>query len=94
MPKYVDIRNIKDINGITMNGTITCKNTSANWFNAGGGILFDVNTENGKQLVHKEYVFNKNTTNIYLDMTDYSNLLVNGTPVKATKEDVAKLKLN
>ena len=52
--------NPRTIKNITLNGEITCTDTSAEWYCAGGGIYFELTDELGNsKLIHKEYKFNQ-----------------------------------
>lgn len=85
---YIIPRDVRKISSITMHGTIECENDSANWYSAGGGLMFDVKTDNGKKLVYQEYAFNKDTTNISIDFGSYENIKYDGNPVEIAEEQI------
>lgn len=85
---YIIPRDVRKISSITMHGTIECENGSANWYSAGGGLMFDVETDSGKKLVYQEYAFNKDTTNISIDFGNYENIKYDGNPVEITEEQI------
>ena len=43
--EYIIPRSIRDISSITVYGEISCKDKSAIWYSAGGGLLFEVSTQ-------------------------------------------------
>ena len=52
--------NPRTFKNITLNGEISCTDTSAEWYCAGGGIYFELTDELGNsKLIHKEYKFNQ-----------------------------------
>lgn len=71
---YIIPRNVRDIANITVYGTITCSDSSAIWYSAGGGLLFEAETDQGNLIVYKDYTFNKDTTNISIDFSSYDNI--------------------
>ena len=74
--------NPRTIKNITLNGEITCTDTSAEWYCAGGGIYFELTDELGNsKLIHKEYKFNQGNTKITVDFTDNSDFICNEQPV-------------
>lgn len=85
---YIIPRDVRKISSITMHGTIECENGSANWYSAGGGLMFDVETDSGKKLVYQEYAFNKDTTNISIDFGSYENIKYDGNPIEITEEQI------
>lgn len=85
---YIIPRDVRKISSITMHGTIKCENDSTNWYSAGGGLMFDVQTENGKKLVYQEYAFNKDTTDISIDFGNYGNIKYEGVPFEMTEEQI------
>lgn len=85
---YIIPRDIRKISCIIMHGTIECANGSANWYSAGGGLMFDVETDSGKKLVYQEYAFNKDTTNISIDFGSFENIKYDGNPVEITEEQI------
>ncbi len=93
MPKnedgdFIISRNIRDVSNITLHGTITCDSKSAAWYTAGGGLMFDINTDSGKKLVYKEYTFNKDTTDISIDFENYDNIKFEGNLIDITEEQI------
>lgn len=70
---FIIPRNIRDVANITVYGNINIAD-SAVWYSAGGGLLFEANTDDGVKMVYKDYVFNKDTTNVSIDFEDYDNI--------------------
>lgn len=71
---YIIPRSPRDISSITIYGNISINDKSAIWYSAGGGLLFEAETENGREMVYKDYTFNKDTTNVSIDFSSYDNL--------------------
>jgi len=77
------------IKKIVLNGTLTCKDQSAEWYSAGGGIFFESLDESGKmKFIHKEYKFNHGETKVTVDFTDNSNFFYDGQPIQT---DISKV---
>lgn len=85
---YIIPRDVRKISSITMHGTIKCENGSANWYSAGGGLMFDVETDNGKKLVYQEYAFNKDTANLTINFGNYKNIKFDGKPIAIKEEQI------
>lgn len=71
---YIIPRSPRDISYVTMYGNISINDKSAIWYSAGGGLLFEAETENGREMVYKDYTFNKDTTNVSIDFSSFDNL--------------------
>ena len=66
-------RNIKDISEITVYGNISYKEPAL-WYSAGGGILFETETDDGNVWTYKDYSFSRNTTSVSISFDSYDNL--------------------
>lgn len=71
---YIIQRNLRDIANITVYGNISYENGSAVWYSAGGGLLFEAQTDDGVKIVYKDYVFNKDTINVSINFENYDNI--------------------
>lgn len=71
---YIIPRNVRDISSITVNGSISCSNSSAIWYSAGGGLLFEAETDSGTKMVYKDYTFSRGTTSVSIDFESYDNI--------------------
>lgn len=71
---YIIPRSPRDISYVTIYGNISIDDKSAIWYSAGGGLLFEAETENGREMVYKDYTFNKDTTNVSIDFSSFDNL--------------------
>ncbi len=85
---YIISRNIAEITYITLHGSISCDCKTAMWYNAGGGILFFVNKDDKTQLIYKEFAFNKDTTNIVIDIEKYENMEYNDKIVTINEDEI------
>lgn len=71
---YIIPRNVRDISNITVYGSISCSDSSAIWYSAGGGLLFEADTDEGTKMVYKDYSFSRGTTNVSIDFESYDNI--------------------
>ena len=85
---YVIPRDIRDISGITVYGNIVNKGKAAIWYCAGGGLMFEANINGKQEMVYKDYTFNKDTTNISIDFSDYDNLKWGYKPMSVEEEQI------
>ena len=71
---YIIPRNVRDIANITVYGHIESKNPAI-WYSAGGGLMFEADTGGASpEMVYKDYTFNRDTSNVSIDFTDYNNI--------------------
>ncbi len=81
---YVILRDPQLIESITLNGSISCTDASAEWYCAGGGIYFDMTDEHGNsRYIHKDYKFNQGNTSININFSDNSDFKCNGQFIQA-----------
>lgn len=72
---FIIPRCIDNIESVTLRGSITSKNIHEDWYNAGGGIMFEQASDNGeKKLVYHEYTFSKDICEVTVDLTDPATL--------------------
>jgi len=71
---FIIPRNVRDISNITVCGNIQYNNSSAVWYSAGGGLLFEAETEDGTKMVYKDYSFSRGTTNVSIDFESFDNI--------------------
>lgn len=82
-------RNPSTIKKITLNGTISCNDNTAQWYCAGGGIFFELFDGMGNATyIHKEYKFNNDNTNVSIDFTNNSDFYLDGESVQT---DITKV---
>lgn len=66
------LRDVRDISSVTLYGTIQCTDTTAIWYSAGGGLLFEVKDDTGaSQMVYKDYTFTKDISSVSVDFTNF-----------------------
>lgn len=88
---YIIERNPRTIQSITINGSIQCMNDEAEWFCAGGGILFAFPYDSEEPtLIHKEYQFHERDAQILIDFTDDSTFMYDSKPISASINDVSE----
>ena len=71
---YIIPRNVQDIENVTLCGTLSCNSDTADWYSAGGGLMFEVVENGDKRFAYREYQFNKDTSKITVNFSDYTNL--------------------
>lgn len=71
---YIIPRNVRNISSITVSGNIVYAEKSAVWYSAGGGLLFEAKIEDEIKMVYKDYTFNKDTTNVSINFSDFENI--------------------
>ncbi len=71
---YIIPRNVRNISSITVSGNIVYAEKSAVWYSAGGGLLFEAKIEDEIKMVYKDYTFNKDTTNVSINFSNYENI--------------------
>ncbi len=87
--KSIIKRDPKTIKKITLIGNISCTDKKAEWYSAGGGILFDYLDENGSvKHVHKEYIFNHDERKVTIDFNDGSDFFYQGKLIDAEMSDM------
>ncbi|MBQ8435408.1 MAG: HAMP domain-containing histidine kinase [Oscillospiraceae bacterium] len=79
------------IKKVTLNGTMTCADKTAEWYSAGGGIFFEYTDESSGKMkfIHKEYKFNHGENKVTVDFTDNSNFFYDGQPIQMDIEKVS-----
>lgn len=81
-------RSIKDISKITVYGSINYKNNSALWYSAGGGLLFEADTEEGTEWFYKDYSFSRDSSSISISFEDYDNLKSDYTNISINQSQI------
>lgn len=71
---YIIPRKVQDIESVTLCGRISCNTKSAEWYSAGGGLMFEVAENGTKRFAYREYQFNKDTSEVTIDFSDDTNL--------------------
>ena len=90
---YIVYRDPTTIKNIKLIGNITCTNENAGWFCAGGGVYFelpDKDENKPPQFIYKEYKFNRDNTELNIDLTKKDDFVVNGEYITADIADVSK----
>ncbi|MGN0630804.1 MAG: sensor histidine kinase [Ruminococcus sp.] len=85
---YIIPRDVRDISGITVYGNIVNNGKAAIWYSAGGGLMFEAKIHGNQEMVYKDYTFNKDTTNISIDFSDYDNLKWGYLPISVDEEQI------
>ncbi len=70
---YIIPRSVKDISNITVYGDISYDG-SALWYSAGGGLLFEAETDSGSKWVYKDYSFSRDATSVSISFDSYDNI--------------------
>lgn len=86
--EYIIPRSVRDISSITVYGKISCKDKSAIWYSAGGGLLFEASTQYSKKMVYKDYTFNKDTMNVSIDFNNYDIVKYGYSTLSVSEEDI------
>lgn len=81
-------RSVRDISSITVYGKISCKDKSAIWYSAGGGLLFETATNYSRRTVYKDYTFNKDTTYVSIDFENYDIVKYGYSTVSINESDI------
>lgn len=89
---FVIYRDPTTIKKIVLNGTITCKDKTAEWYSAGGGIFFEHFDKNDgfMKYINKEYKFKDDETKVTIDFTDNSDFYYNGQPIQTDISEVSQ----
>lgn len=66
-------RSVKDISKITVYGSISYNGTAL-WYSAGGGLLFEANTDDGQKWFYKDYSFSRDSTSVSISFDSYDNI--------------------
>lgn len=85
---YIIPINPLDISSVTLLGSITSSSPTTEWYNAGGGLMFEANTKNGKELVYRKYTFNQGIESVTVDFSDYNNIISDSQPFSGDKAQI------
>lgn len=78
----------RDIASVTLFGSIVSSNPNTEWYNAGGGLMFEAETENGKELVYRKYTFNQGIESVTVDFSDYENIISDSQSVAVEQAEI------
>lgn len=80
---YISSINVNNVSKIIMYGSISSSNLNNSWYCGGGGLMFNFQNSNGETLiVHKEYIFNKDNTEITIDFSDFNDVMYKNEYIK------------
>lgn len=85
---YIIPRCIRDVSTITVYGSIENTGAAAVWYSAGGGLMFEAQTDKGIQMVYKDYSFSRDTTNVSIDFNSLDNLKCDVTPLSIEESQI------
>ena len=92
---YIIYRDPTTIKNIKLIGTISCTDEEAGWYCAGGGVYFEKPEKDKNKepvYIYKEYKFNRDNTEINIDLLKNDDYVINGNYVTADISDVSKEK--
>lgn len=85
---YIIPINPLDISSVTLFGSITSGSPNTEWYNAGGGLMFEANTKNGTDFVYYKYTFNQGIESVTVNFSDYSNLISDSNSFSVDKAQI------
>lgn len=85
---YIIPINPLDISSVTLLGSITSSSPNTEWYNAGGGLMFEANTKNGTELVYYKYTFNQGIESVTVDFSDYNNIISDSQSFSVDKSQI------